>query len=57
MILDLLENAELDENLNLKYLLNLAAIIALPAVVYHKAFMEEFGARIVAATKKRLLGN
>ena len=35
---------------------NLATLISLPANIYHKKFMDEFGARICNAIKARLLG-
>ena len=56
LILDLLENAELNDEMTIQVLVNLAALICGPAVAYHKSYMEEFGARIIAATKQRLLG-
>ena len=56
-ILDLLENAKLDDAINIAVLINLASLICFPAVVYHKGFVDDFGARIITATKARLLGS
>ena len=47
IILDLLENAELDDSLTIQIIFNLAALIARPAIIYHKSYMDEFGARII----------
>ena len=55
-ILDVLENGEMNENLNIQVMGNLATLISLPANIYHKTFMDEFGARICNAIKARLLG-
>ena len=55
-ILDVLENAEMDDSINMQVLVNMAILITLPAIVYHKSFMDEFGARIIKAIKDRLLG-
>ena len=56
-ILDVLENGKMDENLNIQVMGNLATLISLPANIYHKAFMDEFGLRIANSIKARLLGS
>ena len=55
-IIDILENGEMDETLNIQVMGNLATLISLPANIYHRTFMDEFGARISNAIKARLLG-
>ena len=55
LVLDLLEY-EKDDSLSLQTLVNLAILISLPAFVYHKNFISEYGARIINAIKLRLLG-
>ena len=56
MILDVLENAKMDDTLNIQVMGNLATLIALPANIYHRTFMDDYGARIVNSIKARLLG-
>ena len=56
-IIEVLENGEMNDELNIQVMGNLATLIALPANIYHKAFMEEFGARIANSIKARLLGS
>ena len=56
MVLDVLENAKMDDTLNIQVMGNLATLIALPANIYHRTVMDDFGARIVNSIKARLLG-
>jgi len=56
-ILELLENAESSENVDIMVLINLSILISLPAIVYHKTFVQEYGDRIIKAIKARLLGS
>lgn len=57
MIVDTLENGKVDDNgdLNIAVMSVLAQIISLPYPIYHKAFIAEYGQRIAAAIKMRLL--
>ena len=55
MIIDVLENGKMDDKLTIQVLGNLATLISLPANIYHKTFMEEYGERIANAVKDRLL--
>lgn len=57
LILDVLENAKMDETLNIHVMGNLATLIALPANIYHRTFMDDYGARIVSSIKARLLAS
>ena len=56
LILDVLENGKMDETLNIQVMGNLATLISLPANIFHKSFMDDFGARICSSIKARLIG-
>ena len=47
LVLDILENGTMDDTLNIHVMGSLATLISLPANIYHKLVMEDFGARIV----------
>ena len=53
----MLEKAESSENVDIKVLINLSILISLPAIVYHKTFIQEYGERITKAIKASLLGS
>ena len=55
-ILEILETAEITEELTFKILVHLFLVIAKPSVTYHKQFVEDFGQRIVTAIRKHLEG-
>ena len=55
-LLEILETAEITEELTFKILAHLFLVIAKPSVTYHKQFVADFGQRIVTAIKKQLEG-
>ena len=57
MIVDVLENGKMDESLPIQVMGSLATLISLPSNIYHKTFMEEYGARIADAIKNRLINS
>jgi hypothetical protein len=56
LLVQLLESEEFCKDINVKALMCISILISLPAVTYHKTFMEEFGGRINQAIKARLIG-
>ena len=56
LLVQLLESEEFCKDINVKALMCISILISLPAVTYHKTFMEEYGGRINQAIKARLIG-
>ena len=56
MLMEVLEKAELDEHLTIQVMGCLATQISLPANLYHKEFMDQYGTRICDSIKARLIG-
>ena len=54
-ILDRLENEEVSKDFNMAVISHLAAMITTAVSIYHKGFIEAFGARIVKAIIGRLM--
>lgn len=55
-VLELLETAEVSEELTFRMLVDFALIVSKPSVTYHRQFVEDYGKRIVDAIRKRLEG-
>ena len=53
-LIEILETAEITEEMTFKKLVQLFLIIAKPSATYHKQFVEDFGSRILTAIRKQL---
>ena len=55
-LIEVLEKAEMNDTLTIQVMGALATQISLPANLYHKDFMTQYGARICDSIKARLIG-